>query len=373
MKLIVWRSYNDGMGKILEKLNMHQDEKRKASLEITVIPRKTNKNKIKRKLKIAYSVLYSLLNRKLFFGITEGANNPLISQLLEKRLIFLNHGWGTKKSPGNYELRDPRMINSFRQLKKSVKYIICNSYFDSTYFLNDKLLNDIPAPVFLPLGHPRNDILVEKKNDHIYIKDLKRKYKIPENKRIFLFAPTHREWHLMGSKYDLQLIDRYFKEFAQLDKLLGSKNYLLIFKPHYYINFSLFKNAFKNILVVPQSTAVDTQELLLISDVLITDYSSIFVDYLLLERPVIFYPFDIEYYEQIRGLVIDYNNPLHTPGPKINSLKDLIDLTEKDFKGYDLKKSRDFFHNYSDGKSAERIADFLLRLELVEKGEEKSV
>lgn len=364
MKLIYWRSYNDGMEKILEKLNMHQDNKKgKNSLEITVIPMETNKNKITRKLKIAYSVIFSLLNRKPFFGIITAGNNPIISQLLGKRLIYINHGWGTKKTPGNYELKDSRVINSYRQVKKSVKYVICNSYFDSTYFLNNKLLNDIPTPVFLPLGHPRNDILVEKKNDDIYINDLKQKYKIPKNKRIFLFAPTHREYQLLGSNYDLQLINMYFKEFAKLDKLLGSKNYLLIFKPHYFINYSLFENTFKNILVVPQSIAVDTQELLLVSDVLITDYSSIFVDYLLLERPVIFYPFDIEYYEQIRGLVIDYNNPIHTPGPKINSLKELIDLTEKDFKEYDLKKSRDFFHNYSDGKSAERIADFLLGLQ----------
>lgn len=364
MKLIFWRYYNDGIEKILEKLDIAKNDiKGKHNLGITVIPMKTNKNKIKRKLKIAYSILYSLLNRKLFYEISATGLDPIISQFLEKRLILLNHGWGTKKTPGNYQLIIPKSFNFYRQLKKSVKYVICNSYFDSTYFLNDKLLNDIPSPVFLPLGHPRNDILVEKKNDDIYINDLKRKYKIPKNKKIFLFAPTHREYYLMGSKYDLQLIDKYFEEFAQLDKLLGFKNCLLIFKPHYFINYSLFEGTFKNILVVPQSIAVDTQELLLISDALITDYSSIFVDYLLLERPVIFYPFDIEYYEQIRGLVIDYNNPIHTPGPKINSLKDLIDLTEKDFKGYDLKKSRDFFHNYSDGKSAERIADFLLGLD----------
>ena len=61
----------------------------------------------------------------------------------------------------------------------------------------------------------------------IYIKDLKRKYKIPENKRIFCLHQLHREWHLMGSKYDLQLIDRHFKEFAQLDKLLSSKTICL--------------------------------------------------------------------------------------------------------------------------------------------------
>lgn len=363
MKLIFWRSYNDGMERILEKLDMHQNDKKgRNSLKITVIPMKTNKNKITRTLKIAYAVLFSSLNRKLLFGIIPAGINPIISQLLKNRLIFVNHGWGTKKTPGNYELNDPKVINYYRQVKKSVKYVICSSSFDATYFLNNKLLDDIPKPVFLPLGHPRNDILVEKKNDKTYINNLKRKYKIPKNKRILLFAPTHREYRSIGSKYDLQLIDMYFKEFAQLDKSFGFKNYFLIFKPHYFINYGVFRNHFKNILVVSNSLEVDTQELLLMSDVLITDYSSIFVDFLLLQRPVVFYPFDIEYYEQIRGLVIDYNNPIHTPGPKISSLKDLIDLTEKDFKEYDLRKSRDFFHNYHDGKSAERIANFILGL-----------
>lgn len=58
---------------------------------------------------------------------------------------------------------------------------------------------------------------------------------------------------------------------------------------------------------------------------IITDYSSIIVDFLILDKPIAFIAFDIERYNNYRGLVVDFHNDVQTPGPKINRMKDLID------------------------------------------------
>ena len=103
----------------------------------------------------------------------------------------------------------------------------------------------------------------------------------------------------------------------------------------------------------------ETRDLMIYSDILITDYSSIFIDYLLLEKPIIFYTFDLREYEKLRGLVIDYDNDIHTPGPKINSLSEIFSI-DNNFIKYDLSKSKHFFHKYVDGNSCERIYEFLV-------------
>jgi len=70
--------------------------------------------------------------------------------------------------------------------------------------------------------------------------------------------------------------------------------------------------------------------------------------------------FDLDEYEKLRGLVIDFKNPLHTLGPKIKKLEEILSLKEDDFKNFDLNKSVHFFHKHTDGKSTERVGNFLI-------------
>ena len=360
MVLFLWKTIYDELEYLVNNENFFSAKK---NIIIKEIPSKKRNNDIGRYFKMLFRLIeYELIKEKKYLILLSNPK-PFISRLFRSKIIFLNHGWGTKKSPGNLELKDPKTFKMWVESKKSTKYVICNSEFDSTYFFKHKLLNDIPDPIFIPIGHPRNDILVKKKNDKQFIRKIKEKYNLPLNKNIFLFAPTHRESFLRKDNYDLQLLNRYFEELEIIDKKLSEKGIFVIFRPHVLLDFTKRIGTYKNVLLAPVNIIPNTQELLLVSDVLITDYSSIFVDYLLLERPIIFYPHDLEYYERIRGLVISFKNSIQTPGPKISKLKEILELSKEDFKKYDIQKSKKFFHKYSDGRSTERFINFLLSLE----------
>lgn len=273
--------------------------------------------------------------------------------------FFLNHGWGVKKSPGIAEIQSKKNLTSWRRLKKKTDYVICYNDFDASYFFEHELLNDIPSPKFVPLGHPRNDFLIDYKNEENFLKNQKKRLGIRPDAEVILFAPTHREPRSFGGKYDKQILELHLKELSLINKICNEKNIYILYRPHYLTNENIRTN-FSNIILVDSEKEPDPRPLMLISDILITDYSSIYVDYLLLERPIVFYQPDLETYQnKLRGLVVDPNNIIHFPGPKIEKLADIFDLNNRDFEKFDLVKSKKFFHKYSDNNSLGRLVNFI--------------
>lgn len=315
-------------------------------------------------LLILFSQCFSLLKKMKVINISRGTSRFIwIKGLAKNRVVnvLINHGWGTKRSPGEKEIFKKRGRTYFEILRKYSDYIICYSEFDQTYYLRHKLLEHLPLPKFVPLGHPRNDFLVRNSNNKFLIINEKAKLGIPENSKVILFAPTHRESLVLKNDYDAKLLESYLVELEKLDRQLSDMNVKLLFRPHYYFN-KLPEYKFKNICLATSDKFPNPAILMLISDLLVTDYSSIYVDYLLLQKPIAFYQPDLDYYQEVRGLVIDPNNPIHMPGPKISKLSDVLDINEDELKKYDLKASRAFFHKYFDDKATERLAKFLLRI-----------
>jgi len=306
-----------------------------------------------------YSALFR--DRKKVINVFQTTPRWITKKILSRRVIniFTNHGWGTKKSPGNLESLDRSKIRGWRRLRKNTDYVICNSDFDASYFMRHEFLDDLPLPKFIPLGHPRNDFLVSNACNVNLIEEERKKLGIPEFCKVVLFAPTHRESFYLGrDEYDVKLLVSYLSELKKLDQYLSDNRIFLLFRPHYYFkDVQCYK--FKNIRIVTSKDFPDPRPLMLVSDILITDYSSIYVDYLLLQRPILFYQPDIRHFQEVRGLVVDPDNPLHMPGSKINKLSDILEIDENDFQKYDLNASRSFFHKYHDDKATERLANFL--------------
>ena len=105
-----------------------------------------------------------------------------------------------------------------------------------------------------------------------------------------------------------------------------------------------------------------------ISDCLITDYSSVYIDYLLLERPIFFYCYDIKNYQaKHRELYFDYYNEKFTPGKKIKNENELImtlvSFLKNNIDIYKKKRSisKKFFNKYSDNSNSRRIYKFILK------------
>jgi len=100
------------------------------------------------------------------------------------------------------------------------------------------------------------------------------------------------------------------------------------------------------------------------TDALITDYSSIYVDYLVLNKPIMFMPFDLELYIKERGLVISFDNLIETPGPKVSTIKDIVNYLKDIDDGKDKYKStreaaQRLYYDHLDGDSCKKVWDFI--------------
>lgn len=160
---------------------------------------------------------------------------------------------------------------------------------------------------FLDTGYPRNDILVQKKNDDNYKRQLKKRILGKEDGRVILYAPTWRDDYFI-SKGNYKFYMPF--DLEQIVSILNPSD-IFIIRPHYLVGDTIDITGFeRNVKVCLEE---DINELYLISDMMITDYSSVMFDYAILERPMMFYPYDIEHYqEELRGFYFDYNE---VPGP----------------------------------------------------------
>ena len=170
----------------------------------------------------------------------------------------------------------------------------------------------------LEIGYPRNDILVTRQDDHVFHDTIRQQLGIPKHKKVILYAPTWRDDEFIETEenqFDLQLDLKKFKQ------TLGD-DYVILLRMHYFIDDPMDLSGMEG-FAVDVSTYKDVSELYLISDVLVTDYSSVMFDFGVLKRPQLFYAYDIEKYDKdLRGFYIDYHKDL--PGPVYETSDELL-------------------------------------------------
>ena len=156
------------------------------------------------------------------------------------------------------------------------------------------------------IGYPRNDVLVTRQNDTDYLNQIKRDLYLPEDKKVIMYAPTWRDDEFVKKGqylFDLKI------NLANLQKQIGD-DYVILLRMHYLIANALDLNGYED-FAIDVSNYNDISELYLISDALITDYSSVMFDYGILKRPQFFFAYDIEKYDKgLRGFYMDYMNDL---------------------------------------------------------------
>ncbi len=143
-------------------------------------------------------------------------------------------------------------------------------------------------------------------------------------------------------------------DFDKLHKELGD-DYVILFRAHYLVANSFDFARYKG-FIYDVSSYGDINDLYIASDLLITDYSSVFFDYSILERPIIFYMYDLEHYaNEMRGFYLSLDE---LPGPIVQTEDDLIKEI-KTADGWKVNdKYREFvkrFNPYEDGNSSKRV------------------
>lgn len=164
-------------------------------------------------------------------------------------------------------------------------------------------------------GQPRNDGMFQKNDCREILSQLFPD--LPEYTKTVLYAPTFRDYG------QVQLFP--FKDFdqKQLEAFLDEKNMLLFIRTHVAEQGSAAPYLGKRIRFLGNEQAEDVTGILNIFDCLITDYSSIYIDYLLTDKPMIFLPYDRQQYLDGRGMNFDYDDV--TPGPKPETFNDFLD------------------------------------------------
>lgn len=207
---------------------------------------------------------------------------------------------------------------------KRYSYLLSPSEFYKEKLTSAFRLKDFHKDhIFIDGGYPRNDFLLRLTDEKIA--EIKRKLRLPQDKKIILYAPTWREnQHVSGHGYRYKLE----VDFAKWRDRLG-ENVLVLYRSHYLVGNSIDLTPFDG-FVRNVSDYDDINDLYAVSGLLVTDYSSVFFDYANLNRPILFFMYDYENYKnELRGFYIDERE---LPGPVIRDEDQLLEVL-KDYRG----------------------------------------
>ena len=207
----------------------------------------------------------------------------------------------------------------------------------------------------LEYGYPANDPMYAPDREEQTAK-IKEKLGIPKDKKVILYAPTWRDDQFYeAGQYGFELdldVNRLQEEFGD--------EYVLLLRLHYFIVDQLDLSKYGD-FTVDGSSYDDITDLYLISDMLITDYSSVFFDYANLKRPVLYYTYDLDKYRDVlRGFYLDMEKDL--PGPLLLTNDEVVDAIKNIDKIKEQYKDRyeEFYNRFcgvDDGHAAQRVVE----------------
>ena len=197
---------------------------------------------------------------------------------------------------------------------RRVDYLCVESEYDKYVF---KRAFKAREESFLEVGRPCNDILWSVSDEQK--QGLKRKMDLPQDKKVILYAPTWRDSRNGGKSYDIKPpID-----LEKWEKRL-SDDYIVLFRAH-HITTKVMDVQFNSFLR-NYSDYPEINELYIVSDILITDYSSVMVDYAILERPILCFAYDYDEYLKERGTYFDLEKEL--PNKPCRTQDELLNIIE---------------------------------------------
>lgn len=232
-------------------------------------------------------------------------------------------------------------------------YLLSPCRFSSEKFRSAWHLDALgKSDAILEIGYPRNDFLSTYTQEDV--QRVKERLGLGgTTKKIILYAPTWRDnQHDAASGYVYQNP----VDFDQLRAALGEE-YIILFRAHYLVANSFDFEAYKG-FVYDVSGYDDINELYILADLLVTDYSSVFFDYAILERPMIFYMYDMEEYrDEMRGFYLDVSE---LPGPIVRTEEELAQAVHHADSAQNRAVLEAFnakFNYLNDGKAAQRLAE----------------
>jgi teichoic acid ribitol-phosphate primase len=210
-----------------------------------------------------------------------------------------------------------------------------------------------PASLFTSrFGIPRTDLFFDDRRRVAALERIRGRYGLPDGRRVILYAPTFRGESVARARYD-DLLD-----LAVMHEVLG-EDHLILLRMHPFIASPMVIPGHLARFAIDVSTDPDINELMLVSDVLVTDYSSAIYEFALLGRAILFLAPDEPAYERERGFYLHF--PADLPGPVYGTAADLATALRAG--AFDLDRVRRFAaasFDVADGRSTARVVEELL-------------
>ena len=245
----------------------------------------------------------------------------------------------------------------------------CNSfdYSIATSCLSARIISidcGISYDKFKVLGFPRNDLLISKNNCNVIKREIS-KFAGYDVTKYIVYTPTFRDYETVTEGNLRSILGYVDCDLLKLSKILLKFNAALILKLHPLQNKTVLKKDLpKGILVFEQTYKYGLYDLLSFSDGMITDYTSTYFDFLLVNKPVIFNFYDIEEYRRVRGFSFE---PIEffCAGDIVYNYNELIDavmglLAGKDIHAEHRRHISLLMNQFQDDNSTKRICDIFL-------------
>ncbi|MFD1037156.1 CDP-glycerol glycerophosphotransferase family protein [Virgibacillus byunsanensis] len=227
--------------------------------------------------------------------------------------VGLKKVWGANKSTFSYKiLHEKNLLKHFfgkfvvKTNQAKINYVVSTSEDVSSYYPETFI---VPKENILELGQARNDVFFKNTNEDLAIPEWIR------NGKIIMYMPTHRKFGKLETDINLLF------DFQKLNKLCSDTGFNFLVKRHMYSSGQV-PTTYEHIIDISEES-YDPQLLLKYTDMLVTDYSSCYTDYLLLNRPVLFYSYDLDVYlQKSNEMYFSYFDV--TPGPKVKEFAELL-------------------------------------------------
>lgn len=263
------------------------------------------------------------------------------------KVIQLWHGTGTVKQFGQ-DVNTGRLKELEKKANSRITHLIVNSEKTRVKYAG---AFGIDRNKVLITGLPRTDLFFDAAKKEERIREFYQQYPELKGKKLFLYAPTFRDSQEIHPK--LMLDTQAWCGELPDDYILLLRLHPFVAKAYEHDQDRKEQAAVSRVLQM--SSYPDINTLLLVSDCLITDYSSIIFEYCLLERPMVFYAYDLDSFtRQGRGFYEPYRE--YVPGPVVKSTQEIIELVRNMRFDIDvINRFRDENYAYQDGKSTQRL------------------
>ena len=332
-----------------------------------------NDNRLKL-LKInSLSSVLALLKCKYFFCSQFPTIDICLYNVYHGSVItYLTHGFPIKKV-GDDKVTNQRKRNYFLANIKKLVFQSKNKYnfFSVSSRIEENILmlsygnKGCNEESLLRTGTPRNDFLINlSASGRVDVKNrYKKAYGINENKKILLYLPTFRR---LSTNTESLYRRSNLTEVKSMSSLLNKYNYVLIEKGHFADHSDGLADLCKDIEhhYLCLGNEVNVQELLACADILISDYSGAFVDFLVMDRPIIHYVYDYDYYKNTdSGLY--FSKEEFACGEVAVNYEELLVALESYMKNEDKdkclrKQKRELFLEYEKGEASEKIIEAVI-------------